>query len=56
MSFNSGVNHKNKRDFLIRDFIVPTSCVLVIYPNNHEASTGFANSLSSQVTINLEVM
>ena len=31
-----------KRDFVIRDFIVPTNCVLLT--NNHETSTDFHKS------------
>ena len=52
VSFDYVINNKNDKDFLIRDFNVPTNCVLLRCPNNHETSTGFMNFLSSQVTIN----
>ena len=35
------VNYENESDFEIKDFIVPTNCVLPSHPNNHETSTGF---------------
>ena len=36
VSFDYVVNRENKRDFVIRYFIVPTNCVLITDPNNHE--------------------
>ena len=41
VSFDYVVNDENEKDFLIRDFNVPTNCILLSYPNNHETSTGF---------------
>ena len=41
VSFDYVVNCENEWDFVIRDFIVPTNCVLPSHPNNHETSTGF---------------
>ena len=53
VSFDYVVNCENEWDFVIRNFIVLTNCVLPSHPNNHEISTGFVNSLPSQVAINL---
>ena len=38
--FDYGVNCENEWDFVIRDFIAPTGCVLPSHPDNHETSTG----------------
>ena len=54
VSFDYAVNRTNERDFVIRDFFVPTNCVLLTHPKNHETSADF-HSLS-QVTISLEII
>ena len=41
VSFDYVVNFENEWNFIIRDFIVPTSCVLPTHPNNYEASKDF---------------
>ena len=41
VSFDYVVTHENERDFVIRNFIVPTNCVILSHSNNHETSTGF---------------
>ena len=41
VSFDYVVNFENEWNFINRDFIVPTSCVLPTHPNNYEASKDF---------------
>ena len=41
VSFDCVVNYENGLDYAIRDFIVLTNCVLLIYHDNHEISAGF---------------
>ena len=41
VSFDCVVNYENEMDFVIRDFIVPTNCVLRIHHNSYEISIGF---------------
>ena len=41
MSFDYVVNRANERDFVIRDSFVPTNCVLLTSPKNHETSADF---------------
>ena len=44
ISLDYEINNKSESDFVIRDFFVPTNCVLPSHPNNHETSTGFCKS------------
>ena len=41
ISFDYVTNNENEKNFLIRDFNVPTNCVLLNRPNNDETSIGF---------------
>ena len=41
VSFDYVANFKNEWTFIIRDFIVPTNCVLPCLLNNHETPTDF---------------
>ena len=41
MSFGYFVNRANERDIVIRDSFVPTICVLLTRPKNHETSADF---------------
>ena len=43
VSFDCVVNFKNEWDFIIRDFIDPTNCVLPSHPKNFEPSKDFHN-------------
>ena len=41
VSFDCVVHYENESDFVIRDFVVPTNCVLPSHPNSYETFTDF---------------
>ena len=53
VSFDCVVHYENESDFVIRDFVVPTNCVLPSHPNSYET---FTDSLPSQVAISVQII
>ena len=41
VSSDNVVNRANERDFVIRDSFVPTNCMLLTHPKNHETYADF---------------